>query len=212
MSYTAYQSASYRSKPQPVVKKFCKVCQDAGKLESEYTSHNVRETKDTNSRILCPTLLALECRNCFKKGHTVKYCSLLKKQQLQQQISANAPNPYKNKQEQKQGQKQTQNKIEKNVFMLLESDSDDDQYEEEEPIKQKLAPTPVANTAFKKPALNYKSIIAITEKQVKAEEESTRLARLQRQEQRDTKINTGKPKWADAESSEDEDEVDQEEF
>jgi hypothetical protein len=208
MSYTAYQSASYRSKPQSVIKKFCKVCQDAGKPESEYTSHNVRETKDPNSRILCPTLLALECRNCFKKGHTVKYCSLLKKQQLQQQISANAPNPYKNKQEQKQRQKQT----EKNVFMLLESDSDDDQYEQEEPIKQKLAPTPVANADLKKSALNYKSIIAITEKQVKAEEESTRLARLQRQEQRDTKINTGKPKWADAESSEDEDDVDQEEF
>ncbi len=207
MSYTAYQSASYRSKPQPVVKKFCKVCQDAGKLESEYTSHNVRETKDPNSRILCPTLLALECRNCFKKGHTVKYCSLLKKQQLQQQISANAPHK-------KQEQKQAQNKIEKNVFMLLESDGEDDQEEKEEPMKQKLAPTPVANAALKKPVLNYKSIISITEKQVKAEDDEriARLARLQRQEQRDTKINTGKPKWADAESSEDEDDMDQEEF
>lgn len=198
MSYTPYQSASYRSKPQPVVKKFCKVCQDAGKPESEYTSHNVRETKDPNSRLLCPTLLALECRNCFKKGHTVKYCSLLKKQQLQQQISANAP---PKKPEQKQGQKQTV----KNVFMLLESDSEDEQDDKEEPMKQKLAPTPVANAALKKPTLNYKSIIAITEKQVKAEEESARQARLHRQEVRDTKINAAKPKWAEAESSDDED-------
>lgn len=208
MSYTPYQSASYRSKPQPVVKKFCKVCQDAGKPESEYTSHNVRETKDPNSRLLCPTLLALECRNCFKKGHTVKYCSLLKKQQLQQQISANAP---PKKQEQKQGQKQTQ----KNVFMLLESDSDDDQDDKEKPMKQKLAPTPVANAALKKPTLNYKSIIAITEKQVKVEEESARLARFRKQEDQYTKMKAKISTWADAESSEDEDDeddVEQKEF
>lgn len=203
MSYTAYQSASYRSKPQPVVKKFCKVCQDAGKPESEYTSHNVRETKDPNSRLLCPTLLALECRNCFKKGHTVKYCSLLKKQQLQQQISANAP-PKKQEQKQGQGQKQTQ----KNVFMLLESDSEDDEYDQEEPMKQKLAPTPVTNAALKKPVLNYKSIIAITEKQVKEEEDSARLARFRKQEDQYTKMKAkiSKSRWADAESSEDDDE------
>jgi hypothetical protein len=203
MSYTPYQSASYRSKPQPVVKKFCKVCQDAGKSESEYTSHNVRETKDPNSRLLCPTLLALECRNCFKKGHTVKYCSLLKKQQLQQQISANAP-PKKQDQKQGQGRNQTQ----KNVFMLLESDSEDDQEGREEPIKQKLAPTPVANAALKKSAMNYKSIIAITEKQVKEEEESARLARFRKQEDQYAKMKSKMTKttWADAESSEDEDE------
>jgi hypothetical protein len=201
MSYTPYQSASYRSKPQPVVKKFCKVCQDAGKPESEYTSHNVRETKDPNSKILCPTLLALECRNCFKKGHTVKYCSLLKKQQLREQTSANAP---PKKQEQKQGQKQTQ----KNVFMLLESDGEDDQEEQEEPMKQKLAPAPVSNAALKKPTLNYKSIIAITEKQVKEEEEIARLARFRKQEDQYAKMKSKMTKstWADAESSEDEDE------
>ena len=198
MSYTAYQSASYRSKPQPVVKKFCKVCQDSGKTEPEYTSHNVRETKDPNSRLLCPTLLALECRNCFKKGHTVKYCSLLKKQHLQQQISANAP---PKKQEQQQGQKHTP----KNVFMLLESDSDDEQEDQEEPVKQKLAPTPVANAALKKPVLNYKSIIAITEKQVKKEEESARLSRLQKQEAQYAKMKAKISTWADAESSEEED-------
>jgi len=130
----------------------------------------------------------------------VKYCSLLKNQKLQQQISANAP-PKRQEQGQKQGQKQTQ----KNVFMLLESDSEDDQEDQEEPMKQKLAPTPVANAALKKPTLNYKSIIAITEKQVKAEEESARLSRLQRQGDQYAKINTAKPKWADAESSEDED-------
>lgn len=58
--------------------KYCKVCQDAGKSESEYRSHFTRESKDPNSKVLCPTLLALECRYCFKNGHTVKYCKILK--------------------------------------------------------------------------------------------------------------------------------------
>ena len=57
-------------------KKFCKVCQDAGKPESLFTSHFPRETNDRNSRVVCPTLLAQECRNCGKRGHTVKYCTV----------------------------------------------------------------------------------------------------------------------------------------
>ena len=58
--------------------KFCKVCQDAGKPEAEYKSHFTRQSKDPNSAVVCPTLLALECRYCFKSGHTVKYCPTLK--------------------------------------------------------------------------------------------------------------------------------------
>jgi hypothetical protein len=57
--------------------KYCKVCQDAGKPESEYRSHFTRENKDPNSKVCCPTLLALECRYCFKAGHTIKYCKIL---------------------------------------------------------------------------------------------------------------------------------------
>ncbi len=60
-------------------KMYCKVCHDAGKSEAVYTSHFIRESIDPNSKVLCPTLLALECRFCFCKGHTVKYCSTLKK-------------------------------------------------------------------------------------------------------------------------------------
>ena len=54
---------------------FCKVCVDAGKTD---TAHFPRQTPDINSPVVCPTLLALECRYCFKNGHTVKYCSVLK--------------------------------------------------------------------------------------------------------------------------------------
>jgi len=57
-------------------KPFCKVCHDAGKPESEFTNHWV---KDRNSNIICPTLLNTECRYCFKRGHTIKFCAVLAK-------------------------------------------------------------------------------------------------------------------------------------
>ena len=60
------------------VTKYCKVCHDSGKSEKEYTSHFTRENRDPNARIICPILKALECRYCFKSGHTVKYCPVLK--------------------------------------------------------------------------------------------------------------------------------------
>ena len=60
------------------VQKYCKVCQDAGKTEAEFRSHYTRETRDPNSSIVCPTLLSLECRYCYKNGHTIKYCPFIK--------------------------------------------------------------------------------------------------------------------------------------
>lgn len=60
-----------------IVKKFCKVCHDAGKPESEYTSHFVRSSTGSDSVVVCPTLLALNCRYCGKAGHTVKFCKEL---------------------------------------------------------------------------------------------------------------------------------------
>ena len=57
-------------------KPFCKVCADAGKTD---TAHYVRLNPDPKSPVVCPTLLALECRYCFKSGHTVKYCAVAKK-------------------------------------------------------------------------------------------------------------------------------------
>jgi hypothetical protein len=48
------------------------VCHDAGKPESEYANHWV---KDLNGKTTCPTLLNTECRYCFKRGHTAKFCS-----------------------------------------------------------------------------------------------------------------------------------------
>ena len=125
-------------------KTFCKVCQDAGKLLSEYTNHNVR---DKTGRTTCPTLLAQECRNCFKHGHTVKYCPLLKaksepitKSEVKAKPTTKAP------------------VMPKNVFMVFDNDSESD----EEPVQDPTFPTLVSVIApalNQKPVLNYGKII-----------------------------------------------------
>jgi hypothetical protein len=51
---------------------FCKVCKDAGEVESKYTSHNV---KDRNGKVCCPVLLATHCTNCGNLGHFKSYCT-----------------------------------------------------------------------------------------------------------------------------------------
>ena len=53
---------------------FCKVCKDAGKTETEYTSHYV---KDKSGKTTCPTLLNQACKYCKQTGHTVKFCKTL---------------------------------------------------------------------------------------------------------------------------------------
>jgi hypothetical protein len=62
------------SRTTNVKKPYCKVCQDAGKPEFEYTNHWV---KDLSGKTTCPTLLSTECRYCFKLGHTAKFCNVL---------------------------------------------------------------------------------------------------------------------------------------
>lgn len=47
----------------------CAFCRERG--------HQVRETADPSSPIVCPTLLAFECPHCGKVGHTKKMCPLL---------------------------------------------------------------------------------------------------------------------------------------
>ena len=62
-----------------VKKPFCKVCQDAGKSESVYTSHYVRSQPDHNgnTKVTCPLLAVTECRYCYQPGHTTKFCPVL---------------------------------------------------------------------------------------------------------------------------------------
>jgi hypothetical protein len=51
---------------------YCKLCHDAGKSESVYRSHSVR---DRSGKTVCPYLLSLTCRRCNGKGHTQSHCS-----------------------------------------------------------------------------------------------------------------------------------------
>lgn len=67
-------SARNTSRNAPAPKPFCKVCHDASKSEKEYTSHFVKSEPGSNGKVVCPTLLAQECRYCFKHGHTAGYC------------------------------------------------------------------------------------------------------------------------------------------
>jgi hypothetical protein len=58
-------------------KMFCKVCFDTGKPESLYTSHFVNDVPGNKGVVVCPTLLALECRYCKQTGHTVSRCNMI---------------------------------------------------------------------------------------------------------------------------------------
>lgn len=107
------------------IQKYCKVCHDAGKSEAEYRSHFTRESPDPKSKVLCPTLLALECRYCFKNGHTVKYCSVLKeneKKKKNEEVSARRVEKAKADVKTK-GKSNTNH----NAFACLDSDSEEDE-------------------------------------------------------------------------------------
>lgn len=131
-------------------KPYCKVCHDAGKPESEYTSHWV---KDLTGKTTCPTLLDTECRYCYKLGHTAKFCDVLAKNNKERekaerrqsgigsQSQAVAPKPAL-----KQSHKSTL--VETNGFAALCDDSDS----EEEVSKNNtiVESFPVLGTASKK--------------------------------------------------------------
>ena len=113
--------------------KYCKVCQDAGKSEAEFRSHFTRESRDPNSKVTCPILLALECRYCYKNGHTVKYCPIIKEREKMHRREEASYRQY-------EMDKKASNPIEKpkqaprNVFTCLNCDSDD----EDNKVKNKV--------------------------------------------------------------------------
>ena len=53
---------------------FCKICRDAGKPESAYTSHNIYEGYGSDRKVACPILKEVRCHACNEKGHTTSYC------------------------------------------------------------------------------------------------------------------------------------------
>jgi hypothetical protein len=174
-------------------KTFCKVCQDSGKTEKEYTNHNVRDVK---GKTVCPVLLAQECRNCYKHGHTFKYCPLVK-----------AETKAVNKKPYEEPVKVVQKKS-KNVFMLLDSDSESDN-EVEEVVNE----FPVLNqqeTKQEKQPLNYSRLINMPEQQIKTEVKKELVKAEIKVLPLPKLVQRGKLDWATAESDSegDEDEED----
>lgn len=148
---------------------YCKVCHDAGKPESMYTSHFIRESKVPGSRVVCPTLLSQECRYCFKSGHTVKYCKEIKRVQMK-----------KNQQEKREKETtvvaMTDNKSNNIYYALTFDDEEENETNEdtnEDIIEQQEQEQTIA-------PLSYKNIIEITKKQALQEE----LEKIQEEEKR----------------------------
>jgi hypothetical protein len=124
-------------------KPFCKVCQDAGKSEKEYTSHYVRQSPDPNSPVVCPTLLSQSCRYCDKPGHTTKHCPNLasdqKKEKKEAYLKAKKEEEYK-KATQKPVTKPTKST---NLFSALDSDSEEEEKPKPKAKKQVTTSKPV---------------------------------------------------------------------
>jgi len=131
-------SARNNSKVAP--KPFCKVCHDAGKSEKEYTSHFVKSEPGPNGKVVCPTLLAQECRFCFQGGHTAGYCPVIaankKAEEKALRLAAR-----REAVEKTPAPKPTVAKKTANVFAALGSDSDSD-----EPVSKKVSTKSTINS------------------------------------------------------------------
>ena len=117
---SARKTTNYvKSAPKP----FCKVCQDAGKTEKEYTSHFVKSDPGPNGKVVCPTLLAQECRFCFEHGHTAGYCPAIAANKKAEEKSLKLA-AQREAIEKKQATKPVVVKKTTNVFAALDESSD----------------------------------------------------------------------------------------
>jgi hypothetical protein len=190
---TNYSKANIKSKSNMSRRiqqesKYCKVCHDSGKPENIYKSHFIRESRVPNSRIVCPTLLSIECRYCFKKGHTIKYCPTLKNKHVPQQ-----------RQEVSEKKEKTEERR-PNIYMVLEDDSDDSDEDEKEEFPQLTTPKVVKIPV----TISYASIASKPkeqEKKVDIPDLDTRIHLAQEE----TKKYKKPLRWADDDSDSDSD-------
>lgn len=135
---------SARNNAKVAPKPFCKVCHDAGKSEKEYTSHFVKSAPGPNGKVVCPTLLAQECRFCFQGGHTAGYCPVIAANKKVEEKSLRVA-ARKEAVEKTPVPKPIVAKKPVNVFAALGSDSDSDV-----PVSKKIIKS--TKTATVKPA------------------------------------------------------------
>lgn len=198
-------------------KPFCKVCHDAGKAESVYTSHCVKtyNIKTGKTDTTCPTLLALECRYCYKSGHTVKFCPVLeqnKKMDVERARDRAREQYHAKAQQQQQAPAQQRPK---NAFAAFAEEQEDEErqakqevQEQELQAKQELQaeqefPALMGNTRVAQNS-NVKSYSCVAA--TPADERRLEVSRQQRLQQAAQKVEAQKKavSWADEEDSEDE--------
>ena len=71
------QGSRQQGSRQQGKKPFCKICFDSGKTEQEYTGHYLKDRPGPHGKVVCPTLLATECRYCHDLGHFKSHCPVL---------------------------------------------------------------------------------------------------------------------------------------
>ena len=187
-------------------KPVCKVCRDAGKPESVYTSHFVKSMN--RCQIICPTLLNIKCRYCEEIGHTVKYCKSLNNQPSRSSRSAyekvsqtTDDQPFKRLSQTTDDQpsrssrsayekvSQTDNKTQ-NKFGILDFDDDE---EEEEEIEQPLAVSEICDNVVG----SYAAALAKPAKQ----QEVFQVPKMP------TLVRSEKKRWADYDTDDDNDSI-----
>jgi len=131
-----------KRRPQSKQRKpFCKVCFDSGKTEQEYTNHYLKDKPGPNGKVICPTLLATECRYCHDSGHFKSHCPILAERKASSvyapsmQTSFMSDETFERIKEAEANitirqrhikQKPAQIKRQTNTFSALESDDEDD--------------------------------------------------------------------------------------
>jgi len=174
-------------------KPVCKVCRDAGKPESVYTSHFVKSMN--RCQIICPTLLNIKCRYCEEIGHTVKYCKSLNNQPSRSSRSAyekvsqtTVDQPSRSSRSAYEKVSQTDNKTQ-NKFGILDFDDD----EEEEEIEQPLAVSAICDNVVG----SYAAALAKPAKQ----QEVFQVPKMP------TLVRSEKKRWADYDTDDDNDSI-----
>jgi len=130
-------------------KPHCKVCFDAGKSETEYTSHWVRTLPDRSGKttITCPTLLNTECRYCFNFGHTTKFCPTIKQHEKERERSDRKA---KIEVAEKKKPKAQEKKSESVFAALMDSDSEDESLTEVSKVGNSIEKFPMLSKQVKK--------------------------------------------------------------
>ena len=210
-------SSNNSSRNNSSKKPFCKVCHDAGKPESVYTSHCVKtyNIKTGKTDTTCPTLMALECRYCWKLGHTVKFCPVLEENKKMdvERARDRARHEYQARQEQQQAAVQAQNKP-KNAFAAFAEEQEEEEREVQElqakqelQVKQELQakedfPALMGNTRVAQNS-NAKSYSCVAS--TPADERRLEMSRQQRvQQAAQVEAQKKAVSWADEDDSEDE--------